>query len=54
LPDVIAVSDYDTAEVIFENILRGYVSDVFEQQALDIELASFAEVKDITPAFEVL
>lgn len=54
LPDAIAVSVYDTAEVIFENILRGYVSDVFEQQALDIELASFAEVKDITPAFELL
>jgi hypothetical protein len=27
---------------------------VFEQQALDFELASFAETKDITPAFELL
>jgi len=54
LDDVAIVSNYDKAEVVFENILRGYVSDVFEQQALDIELASFAEVKDITPAFDVL
>jgi hypothetical protein len=54
LPNVIAVSSYDTAEATFENILRGYVSDVFVQQALDLELASFAEVKNITPAFEVL
>jgi hypothetical protein len=54
LPDVIAVSDYDTAEAAFENMLRAYVTDVFEQQALDFELASFAETKDITPAFELL
>lgn len=54
LPTVASVSHYDTSEVAFENILRGYVSDVFEQQALDIELASFAETKEITHGFNAL
>ncbi len=54
LPDVSSTSYYDASEDFFENILRGYVNDVFEQQTLDIELASFAEVKDVTRVFEVL
>ncbi len=41
-------------EPTFEEYLKSYVQDVFNQQSTDIELASFAEVKDVTPAFNVL
>jgi hypothetical protein len=34
--------------------MNAYVSDVFANQAMDIELATFSEVKDITPAFTIL
>ena len=54
LSDIVSASHYDTSEIIFENILRGYISDIFVQQVLYIDLASFAEVKNITPAFEIL
>jgi hypothetical protein len=35
-------------------MMNQYIGDVFANQAMDIELATFAEVKDITPAFTVL
>lgn len=41
-------------EEVFKNYLNVYLQDVFDQQALDSELATFAEVKPITPAFTIL
>gem|GEM_PF-3967665 len=39
----------------FASLMNDYVADVFVSQAFDAsELATFSEVKDITPAFKVL
>ena len=38
----------------FSTIMNSYVEDVFADQAKDTELATFSEVKDVTPAFRVL
>jgi len=54
LEEVRVVSVYDEAEATFQNILQAYVNDVFVQQSLDIELATFSEVKDVTPWFAKL
>jgi len=41
-------------EATFKEYLKSYVQDVFDQQSTDIELASFSEVKDVTPTFKSL
>ena len=38
----------------FSTIMNDYINDVFANQGLDVELATFSEVKDITPAFALL
>jgi len=35
-------------------MMDAYIGDVFANQGADTELATFSEVKDITPAFKVL
>lgn len=34
--------------------MNDYLNDVFVNQSMDVELATFSEVKDITPAFALL
>ena len=41
-------------EETFKQYLALYVQDVFTQQTTDIQLAYLAEVKDVTPAFNVI
>jgi len=44
----------NTSKDVFSTIMHGYIDDVFIDQRADVELATFSEVKDITPAFDVL
>lgn len=47
-------ASYNSSQDAFTSMMNQYIGDVFANQAMDIELATFAEVKDITPAFTVL
>lgn len=53
--DLQKISPSLTSKDTFTSIMNTYLADVFASQAFDAsELASFSEVKDITPAFKVL
>ncbi|MCX6825450.1 MAG: hypothetical protein NTY80_04495 [candidate division SR1 bacterium] len=44
---------YDTKNV-FAQIIDTYLVDVYESQPADLRLASFTEIKEVTPAFKIL
>jgi len=47
-------SSYNSWKDAFSTMMDAYIGDVFANQGADTELATFSEVKDITPAFKVL
>ena len=48
------ITSDDSKQQQFESVIRSYIDDVFASQQTDITLASFSEVKDVTPAFDML
>lgn len=50
----VVIDTSDAGDKLFNQLLLSYVQDVFVNQTNDSSLATFAEVKTITPAFNVL
>lgn len=51
------VSDDPTSlkgDEYFEQELLSYVFDVFQQQQIDHDLTAYHEIKDVTPAFNII
>lgn len=47
-------STYLLNSAAFTQIIDGYLTDVFANQQADMDLTTYAEVKDVTPAFNVI
>ncbi len=52
--NIVSVSTPAQWQPLFEQYIGTYLQDVFNQQSIDAELATFVEVDSVTPAFTVL